>query len=289
LTLWIEESELERWHNAERSGKRGAPQKYSDSAIQCSLTIREIFKLTLRSTQGFLGSLIKLLGVALEVPNYTTLCRRQQTLSIQLPRSASQEPRHLVVDSTGLKVYGEGEWKVRKHGVGKRRIWRKLHLAVDATTHEVVAVELTANFVGDSEVLPDLLNQLESTDVIATVAGDGAYDTVNCHQAIQERKAQALIPPRIGAVEWPDDLEGKLHPRTEILRRCLEQGEAEWKRSSGYHRRSLAETAMFRIKGLFSDKLKNRTFTAQQVEAYLRVGAMNKMTGLGMPESYVTV
>jgi hypothetical protein len=286
LTLWFEESQLERWHQPERTGYRGSPMIYSDWAIQCALTIREIFQCPLRVTEGFLKSLVKLLSLPLKVPNYSTLSRRQQTLMVKLPRASSRTPRHLVVDSTGLKVYGEGEWKVRQHGVGKRRTWRKLHLVVDTNTQEIVAAELTANFVGDPEVLPDMLKQLPDNEAIATLAGDGAYDTVNCHQAITARQAQALIPPRAGAVEWPDHEDGSTHPRTAIVRSCSEQGESEWKRISGYHRRSLAETAMFRIKALFSDKLKNRTFAAQQTEAYLRIGALNKMTGLGMPESY---
>lgn len=240
----------------------------------------------LRSTEGFLRSLVKLLGVELQVPDYSTLCRRQQTLTVTLPRSVVQKPRHLVVDATGLKVYGEGEWKDRQQGIGKRRTWRKLHIAVDAQSQEVVAVELTANFVGDAEVLPDLLEQLDPEEALASVAADGAYDTVHCHQAIRKRNAKALIPPRAGAMAWPDDEDGMPHPRTAILHTCQEKGETEWKRNSGYHRRRLAETAMFRIKALFSGKLKNRSFTAQQAEAYLRVGALNKMTGLGLHDSY---
>jgi hypothetical protein len=286
LTLWFEASQNARWHQPERSGYRGSPMTYSEVAIPCGLTIRELFQLPLRATEGFLRSLVSLLGVALQVPDYSTLCRRQQTLAVTLPRSVAQNPRHLVVDSTGLKVYGEGEWKVRQHGIDKRRTWRKLNLAVDAQTQEVVAVELTANFVGDAEVLPDLLEQLDPEEALASVAADGAYDTTGCHQAIRKRNAKALIPPRAGAVAWPDTEEGTPHPRTVILRACSEQGEAEWKRTSGYHRRSLAETAMFRIKTLFSQKLKNRSFAAQQAEAYLRVGALNKMTGLGLPDSY---
>lgn len=286
LTLWFEDSQIERWHQPERSGYRGSPMRYSEVAIQCGLTIREIFQLTLRTTEGFLKSLVNMLDIPLQVPDYSTLCRRQQTLSVALPRSTSRQPRHLVVDSTGLKVYGEGEWKVRQHGVGKRRTWRKLHIAVDAQSQEVVAVELTANFVGDAEVLPDLLEQLGPEEALASVAADGAYDTANSHDGIRKKHAQALIPPRAGAVAWPDGEDGTPHPRTVILRACQEKGEAEWKRTSGYHRRSLAETAMFRIKTLFSHKLKNRGFMAQQAEAYLRVGALNKMTGLGMPDSY---
>jgi hypothetical protein len=157
---------------------------------------------------------------------------------------------------------------------------------VDAQSQEIVAVELTANFVGDAEVLPDLLEQLDPEEALTSVAANGAYDTVHGHQAIRKRHAQALIPPRAGAVAWPDAEDGTPHSRTVILRVCTAQGEAEWKRLSGYHRRSLAETAMFRIKALFSGKLKNRGFAAQQTEAYLRVGALNKMTSLGMPDSY---
>ncbi len=231
-------------------------------------------------------SLVQLLKLSIQIPHYSTLSRRQQTLEVRLPRSSSRTPRHLVVDSTGLKVYGEGEWKVRKHGASKRRTWRKLHIMVDAQTQEVVAVEMTANFVGDSEVLPDLLEQLDEHDQVASVAADGAYDTIQCHQAIRNKGADALIPPREGAVEWPSDEDGRTHPRTAIVQRCAEIGRKAWKQESGYHQRSLAETAMFRIKTLFSGQLKNRTFAAQMVEAYLRVGAMNKMTGLGMPESY---
>lgn len=131
--------------------------RYSDVAIQCGLTVRELFQLPLRATEGLLKSLAKLLGVVLQVPDYSTLCRRQQTLAVTLPLSVAQKLRHLVVDSTGLKVYGEWEWKVRQHGIGKRRTWRKLHIAVDGQAQAVMAVELTANFVGDAEVLPDLL------------------------------------------------------------------------------------------------------------------------------------
>lgn len=178
LTLWIEDSQVECWHKPERSGYRGSPMTYSDAAIQCGLMIREVFKLALRATEGFLRSLVKWLDVPLQVPDYSTLCRRQKTLSVTLPRTSKQTPRHLVVDSTGLKVYGEGEWKVRQHGAGKRRTWRKFHLAVDAETQEV----------GDAEVLPDLLGQLPADELIESVAADGAYDTADCHQAIRRNK-----------------------------------------------------------------------------------------------------
>jgi len=179
------------------------------------------------------------------IPHYSTLSRHQQTLEVQLPRSSHGIPKHLMIDSTGLKIYGEGERKVRQHGISKRRTWRKLHVAVDAQTQEVVAVELTANFVGDAEVLPDLLDQLDDTE-----SADGAYDTAQCHQTILNKGARALIPPREGGVKWPDDEKGEPHPRTAIVRHCAEMDKKVWKQESGYHQRSLAETAMFRIKGI---------------------------------------
>jgi hypothetical protein len=289
LTVWLEDDSISQWYEQEKTGQRGASKRYSEVAIQCALVIREVFHLPLRATEGVVCSLIALLGLALDTPDYTTFSRRAAERSVMLNRQASSGARHIVIDSSGLKVYGEGEWKVRQHGVSKRRTWRKLHWAVDAANHEVIAAELTAALVGDAPVLPDLLDQLEPEEPIASVAADGLYDTKACHEAILRRGAQALIPPRDGAVEWPDLADGRVHPRTAILRQCQEHGEQRWKQASGYHRRSLAETAMFRIKTLFGEKLKNRRFDTQATEAYLRIAAMNIMTCLGMPESYPVI
>ncbi|HPE73818.1 MAG TPA: IS5 family transposase [Candidatus Competibacter sp.] len=286
LTVWFDEDQISQWYEQEATGRRGASNTYSGVAIECGLVMREVFHLPLRATEGFIGALVKLLGLPLKVPDHSTFSRRGQDLEVLIGRSASTQARHIVIDSSGLKVYGEGEWKVRQHGVGKRRTWRKLHLAVDADSQEAIAVELTAAFVGDAEVLPDLLDQLDPHEPIEAVSADSSYDTRRCHEAIGQRGARALIPPRAGAVEWPDLADGQTHPRTAILRQCQQQGEKHWKQTSGYHRRSLAETAMFRIKTLFGPKLKNRRFDTQTTEAYARVAAMNIMTRLGMPDSY---
>jgi hypothetical protein len=248
--------------------------------------IREVFHLPLRATEGLIGSLVKLLGVPLETPDHSTFSRRGQDLAGLIGRRASAQPRHIVIDASGLKVHGEGEWKVRQHGVGKRRAWRNLHLAVDADSQEVIAAELTAAFVGDAEVLPDLLDQIDPVESIASVAADGSYDTQRCHKALLQRKAQARIPPREGAVAWPDLPDGRGHPRTAMLRQCQRQGQKPWQQTSGYHRRGLAETAMFRIKTLCGPKLKNRRFDTQTTDAHARIAAMNIMTRLGMPDSY---
>ena len=217
-------------------------------------------------------------------PHYSTCCRRQRTLNVCIPRTPSSKARHLVVDSTGLKVFGEGEWKVRQHGYSKRRTWRKLPVAVDAVTQEIVATLVTTNAVGDGEVLPNLLDQVP--EPIDQVSADGSYDTRTCHEVIAERPARAAIPPRENAQPWEPNPDGTVHPRTAILQHIKQVGLAQWKKESSYHRRSLAETAMCRLKTLFGAQLKARSFDAQVAEAYIRCAALNTMTRLGMPDSY---
>jgi len=284
FTLWLDEAMIERWYNAEKSGRRGASNIYSDLAIQCALTLKAVYRLPLRATQGFLASLLHLMQVPLTPPHYSTCCRRQATLDVRIPRTPSTEARHLVVDSTGLKVFGEGEWKVRQHGYSKRRTWRKLHVAVDEATQEIVATLATTNNVGDGEVLPNLLDQVP--EPIAQVSADGSYDTRACHEVIAQRQATAAIPPRENAQPWEPNPDGTVHPRTAILERIGQIGLAQWKKESGYHRRSLAETSMFRLKTLFGAQLQARSFDAQVAEAYVRCAALNIMTRLGMPDSY---
>jgi len=284
FTLWLDEAMIERWYNAEKSGRRGASNIYSDLAIQCALTLKAVYRLPLRATQGFLASLLHLMQVPLTPPHYSTCCRRQATLDVRIPRTPSTEARHLVVDSTGLKVFGEGEWKVRQHGYSKRRTWRKLHVAVDEATQEIVATLATTNNVGDGEVLPNLLDQVP--EPIAQVSADGSYDTRACHEVIAQRQATAAIPPREHAQPWEPNPDGTVPPRTAILERIGQIGLAQWKKESGYHRRSLAETSMFRLKTLFGAQLQSRSFDAQVAEAYVRCAALNTMTRLGMPDSY---
>ena len=162
LTLWVNEDTVQSWYETALPCKPGSPRTYSDLAIQCCLTFRALYRSPLRATQGFVASLFQLLGIPLDVPNYSTLCRRQKTLQVRIPISRKEEPMHVVVDSTGMKVYGEGEWKVRKHGYSKRRTWRKLHLAVDEASGEIEAEVLTAAGVDDAEVTAELLGQTQA-------------------------------------------------------------------------------------------------------------------------------
>lgn len=285
LTLWVTDDILAQWQNHQRTGRRGTPRTYSDTAILCMATLAEVYHLPLRATQGLLSSVIKLLGLTLRVPDYTTLCRRRRAVEIELPRRRQSEPLHLVVDSTGIKVYGEGEWKVRQYGYSKRRTWRKLHLAVDEATHECVAAVVTTNDFKDSQLLEDLLAQVE--DKVKQVSADGAYDTRNCYDALRARSARAAIPPRQGARIWQHgNTKADRHARDENLRAIRRTGRAGWKRESDYHRRSLAETQVFRVKMIFGERVSARSFAGQAAQLLVRCAALNRMTHLGMPDSY---
>ena len=248
-------------------------------------TIQAVFHLPGRQAEGFLESLFTLMGIELAVPDHSTLCRRLSKLSVELPIIPKNKAVHVVVDSTGVKVYGEGEWKVRTHGVGKRRTWRKLHLGVDEGSGEILAAVVTTNNVADCEVLPDLLEQIEHP--IEQVSGDGGYDTFDCYDTISDRFAKATIPPRRNAkIQQHGNCKALPHPRDENLRLIRQVGRKQWKKQSGYHRPSLSETAMFRLKTIFGGKLKRRFFDNQAVELFLQCAALNRMIQLGKPDSY---
>jgi hypothetical protein len=281
LTPWVEQGVVGRWRETAAPARRGRRRLYSGLAITCALTLREVYHLPLRATQGLVRSVLRLPGAELSAPHYSTLSRRAARLEVELPR-LSKGPLHLAVDSTGVKLYGEGEWKVRMHGADKRRTWRKLHLLLDHTTHEAVACSMTEQYVLDRKEPPGLLSRVEGE--VAEVLGDGAYDFQNCYEAIHGRDARAIIPPKKrarvrGGPEFGD--------RNAAVLRGREVGRDEWKKEAGYHRRSLAETAVMRFKTIFSDELKAREWRRQETELRVRCAALNKMTSLGMPHSYV--
>jgi hypothetical protein len=285
LTLWLKKDVQLQWYNQQRTGKSGKPRVYSDQAIACVLRLREVYSLPLRATEGMLRSLVALLGIDVKVPCYSTLSRRQTGLNVDLNAAPSAEPLHLVVDSTGLKVFGDGEWKVRQHGTSKRRVWRKVHLAVDEATGSIQAAVTTTNSVGDGQMLPCLLEQIEPP--ISQVSADGGYDNRSCYEAIAKRGAKAVIPPRRRARIWQHGNSSQERlARDENLRRIRRVGRAKWKRDSGYYRRSLVETTMFRLKTIFGAGLRARNDATQDTETRLRISALNMMTALGMPDAY---
>jgi hypothetical protein len=284
LTFWLSEDILDEWMNREATGRRGASLTYSDLAIATFETLKSIYGLAGRQTEGLLHSLFDLMGVDLPVPEHSTVSRRKGQLSITLPVVPKTGSVHLVVDSTGIKVYGEGEWKTRQHGVSKRRTWRKLHLGIDEATGEILAGVVTSNNVHDSEVLLDLL---EVTDAdLEQVSADGAYDTRPCYEAIQEHEAKAGIPPRKNAKIWQHgNCKAPPHPRDENLRAIRQHGRKAWKRQSNYHRRSLAETTMCRLKTIFGGKVRSRLFDNQATELLLQCAALNRMIQIAKPDT----
>jgi hypothetical protein len=281
LSIWIDTRSVNTWLSAECPPRRGRRRTYTDAAILCALLLREVYHLPLRSTQGLTSSILRLMRTSLRAPHYSTLSRRARRLELSLA-AQPRKIKHLVIDSTGLKVYGEGEWKVRTHGADKRRTWRKLHIAMDAATHHLTAASVTDKELLDRNAITELLAQ--TTAEVERVCGDGAYDFEHCYRAIKQKGAVALIPPRADAV-----VRGKspFEQRDQNLRAIRRQGRKKWKQESRYHRRSLVECAFFRLKALFSDRLRSRLMESQRAETLIRCVAMNPMTRLGMPHSDV--
>jgi hypothetical protein len=232
-------------------------------------------------TTGFVESLLLLVGLDWSVPDFSTLNRRQKSLAVNIPYRGSRGPLHLLIDSTGIKVEGEGEWHTRKHGGAKRRVWRKIHLGTDEETLEVRAVEITGSHVGDAPVLPDLLGQIPADQEIGSVTAGDAYDTRKYHDAIADRGAHAVIPPRKNAKPWKTVTAGAV-ARNEALRAAKYLGRAIWRRWSGYHRRSRVETKMQCMK-LLGQRLMARDFDRQVAEVQIRIAVMNGYTVLGIP------
>jgi DDE family transposase len=280
LTIWFDTQSQDQWLNHSKTDRRGRPNKYADAAIVCCLTLREVFHLPLRQTQGLVCSILRLLNIDLSAPHYSILSRRGGRLNVKLG-SHPEKIKHLVFDASGLKVFGEGEWKVRLHKAEKRRTWRKLHISIDADTQQVITAVVTGKGVVDPRMMPRQLKQVEAR--VENVYGDGAFDSRDCYRAIHQKGAKAIIPPREGSTTWKDEY---LADRNSNVGGVEELGDKEWKKQVGYHKRSLVETAFFRLKTIFSDKLRGRGEDRQTTEAMIRCAALNRMTSLGMPDSH---
>ncbi len=287
ITIWFSEDAIEKWIAKKEKGKQGHPIIYSNDAILTALMIRAVFHLPLRSLQGFLASLVMLMRIALPIPCYTQICRRAKSLGRELNKFSKKNVTDLVIDSTGLKVYGEGEWKVRRHGYSKRRTWRKMHLAVCPDSNEIIFEILTENNVSDSDIYPKFLEACPKT--VERTYGDGAYDTESCYQASANHGSIPIIPPQRNAIfhkNAPQHMERRNNSVLEILGLGGdEEARKLWKKLKGYHRRSLGETAMFRFKQLFGNNLRSRNIETQRAETRAKCEALNIMTKLGMPES----
>lgn len=284
LTVWISEDALALWAAARRTTRGGQP-RYSDLAIELCLTLGLVFKQPLRQTQGLMRSIANLLEVEIAVPDFSTLSRRGNGAILQKrPRVDRKAAIQLTVDSTGLKILGEGEWLEEKHKTkGKRRSWRKLHLGLDLVGGEIVCSDLTTDGVGDPTALPDLLDQIDSP--VSLFLADGAYDSSPTGDLLAERfgsKIEVTIPPPKNAVLSPN---ASLRP---TLRDChiaeiQSYGRMTWQKASGYNQRSRVETLMGRWKTVIGPKLKARRFENQKTEVKIGARILNQMTKLGRP------
>src|SRR6476619_1716192 len=277
LTVWFTDDAIAAWKAAPRTTPGGQPY-YSDLAITTALTLRAVFRLALRQTEGLIGSILQLLGLDLPVPDHSTLSRRAETLKVPRPQAGSA-PMHLLVDSTGLKLCGPGEWLTEKHGTKRRRAWRVLHLATDADTGRIVASVLTDKDADDGSQVGPLLDRIEGA--VASVTGDGAYDRDDVYAAVAARHpaAAVVVPPRANAV--PSDAAESAPTQRDWHLRCIaERGRLGWQRASGYNWRALVESDISRWKRVIGEGLRSQTDGRQATEVAIATNVLNQMLDL---------
>ena len=280
LTVWLTDEAIAFWKAAPRTTRGGQP-RYSALAIATALTLRAVFRLALRQTEGLIGSIFALLGLELAVPDYSTLSRRAETLAVPPPRHGSA-PVHLLVDSTGLKLCGSGEWLLEKHGTRTRRSWRKLHVGMDADTGQIVAATLSTSDVDDASQVGILLDQV---GLLASFTADGAYDQDGVYGEVARRSPEAavIVPPRSSAVP-SDTAQTAPTQRDRHLQMIAKHGRRRWQKASGYHWRALVEADISRFKRVIGGELRSRTDHRRRTEIALAVSILNQMLELGRPE-----
>ena len=286
LTLWVTPEALSSWHAPKRT-TRGGQSRYSDLAIETALTLGLVFGLRLRQTEGLLTSLLKLMGLDLAVPDHTTLSRRAGKPRVSDMRAADRIPGngpvHVLIDSTGLQLYGAGQWLEEKHGVKSRRSWRKLHVALDADSGDIIAHVMTDQEAGDASQVEPLLDQIDMQ--IGQYTADGAYDGNPTYDTVTRHSPEAavVIPPRANALERPDsDCPSQ---RDRHIAAINAYGRMKWQVATGYGRRSLVETAIGRYKLIIGRRLRARSFAAQQTEVALSCTVLNRMLACARPKS----
>jgi len=287
ITLWISEGRkrsfrvIASWKPAPTQ-RRGGQRKFSDHAIETSLTLRLIFRLPLRQAEGFLRSVLSLMSVDHEAPGHTTLPRRSQHLDIQLARVSTEKSIHLIVDSTGLSIVGEGEWAAAKYGRRGKRAWKKMHVGVDESGF-IVAGALTHGSADDAKTAVDFIDEVESD--IRSFTADAAYDTIAIYDAAEARGANVIVPPIKTATK--SKRRRALHcARDRTIIRIKEIGRRQWNKESGYHRQARAENTFFRYKTIIGCTLRARHPKSQEVEAIIACNILNRMTILGRPKSF---
>jgi hypothetical protein len=288
LTFWFSKDVIKQWKTKDKNSHGN--QKYSNMVVCCALTLRQLFRLPLRNTEGLMKSLVELMKLCVDVPDYSTLCRRGKTLKVNLDVHPTSKARHVLVDATGIQAIGEGEWKKMRHGESRHQVWRKLHIAMDADDQTILAATMTESVRLDGNCLPNLINEIE--DQISQITGDGAYDKKGCYRSAHERGAKAVFPPQHDAIVQRNKIkkDPALLQRDETIQ-FIKNGDDEeerrklWKQENNYHRRSLIETMMSRMKSVFGDQMRSRSFENQRTDLLIRCYAMNRINKLGLPVS----
>jgi hypothetical protein len=282
LTVWFMDDAIAAWRAEPRTTPGGQPY-YSALA----LTMRAVFHLALRQTEGLIGSIVTLLGLTLTVPDHSTMCRRSKTLALPPLRRSETGPLHLLVDSTGLKLGGAGEWLIEKHGESRRRSWRKFHIGIDAASGEIVAIELTTKDVDDAARTGALLDQVG--EPIASFTADGAYDQDKVYEAVAERHPDTavIVPPRSTATLSASAGTAPTR-RDQHIQEIARHGRMGWQKSSHYNVRAKVEAAIGRYKRVIGDALRSRTDKTQATEVAIAAVALNRMLELGRP-NYVRI
>lgn len=287
LDVWIEKGLAEGWVETPEGGKKklGGQKKYSNLAITITLQFGVIFHQRLRQTEGFVRSVFKAMCLPLPIPDFSTLSRRGAKVVVDLPKE-QKDKAVVIMDSSGLKVFGEGEWKVRQHGYSKHRTWRKVHIDV-APDGEIRAVELTGNERADSQVAPKLM--AKETAIIEAIVGDGAYDRRTVYAAgVALDVKEFRIPPQHNAkIFQHGNTQAPPHPRDVNLRAIRRTSRKRWKENINYHVRSISENVFYRLKTIFGDRLQARQFAQQTTETMIKMSILNKMRWLGMPQTVV--
>ena len=285
MTLWITPDAIAAWR-APMTGKRGAQPIYADIAIETAIALRLLFHLPLRQTKGFLGSVLRLMGLSLPCPDHTTLSRRNATVVIrQHVERAPQGPLSVIVDSTGLKVCGQGEWHAQKHGEKKCRRWKKLHLGVD-DQGQIMASCVTDGHEQAPVQVPKLLSQIDHE--IRRFIADGIYDQQPVYAAVEDHSpgAQVIVPPRKVAALSPAAATAPTQ-RDQHIASIERDGVFAWKRTSGYYAQSHAENAFARYKRTFGGHMRAKLDESQVREAAMACELLNRMRALGRPQSYL--
>ena len=284
ITVWLSEDAISNWVEKDRVyDGTGTPQYYTDFAIMTCHEIRQIYKLPLRQTEGFINSLFSLLNIPLTCPSFSTLSTRLSMLNIRSPRFKKHERpddriHAIAIDSTGLKRFGRGEWHEQKYELSNKASWRKLHLAVNEE-HYIEGCTLTDRFCHDEGQVESLLEQIE--EPIDHFTADGAYDETPIYDAVlaHSEDAEIVIPPQSNAV-----LNDKAAvQRNQNIQEIKDHGRMQWQKNRNYGQRNYSELAMFRYQKILGDSLHAREFSRQKNEAMIGCGLLNKMTSLGMP------